>query len=244
MTERDYGGILPCGGRGKRFIELSGDVVPKSLFKVGGKELIKYSIEALSPEIVTRLVFAVDYKADEIKKWVHEAQLPHVVHFSEQTEPGVLGSIVAGADYIQEESMVACNTDEVRLGLSLINVIRFHEARRTLATMVATYTNHLYRHRVVEARENDHIVVETRLKPQEYKNHPERIGLVNTGFLIIEKQALRYFDPGYSRDWGGIIDPLCDAGQLSVYIDPEIHYFNIGTLEEYQEAEEYLEQDS
>jgi len=239
---REYGSVLPCGGKGSRLTPLSGDLLPKSLFRVGGKELIQYSLDVLRPDITRRLVFAIDHKAGDIRAWVHAANLPHIVEFSEQTEPGVLGAIVSGASHVKEDSLFACNTDEIRTGLNLEAIVKFHEAQSTLATLVATYTNQLYRHRLLEVREHDNIVTRTALKSEEYKLHPEKIGLVNTGFLVIEKEAMDLFDANYSRDWSGIIDPLCDAGQLSAYIDGRIQYFNVGTPEEYAEADAYLKQ--
>jgi NDP-sugar pyrophosphorylase family protein len=82
----------------------------------------------------------------------------------------------------------------------------------------------------------------TELKPERYKGQPDQVGLVNTGFLIIEKPAMEYFDPEHSRDWGGIIDPLCEAGQLSAFVDPDIQYFNVGTPSEFHDAEFFLSQ--
>jgi len=238
---REYGSILPCGGRGVRLAELTEN---KPLFKVGGKELIRYSIDILKPEIVKRLVLAVDYKADEIRQWAALSQLPYILHFSEQTEPGVLAAIVAGINYISEDSVVICNADEIRFGFNLADVIRFHENQGTLATMVTTYTDRLYRHRVIEIRERDNIVLKTRLKPEEHRGDPEKIGLINTGFLILEQRAFDHFDSDHNRDWGGIINPLCAKGQLSAYVNKKIVYFNVGTPKEYLEAEEYLKQNS
>ena len=241
---KEYGSVLPCGGKGTRIAEITEDKIQKSLLKVNGKELIRYSLDILQPEIVRNLVLAVDYRANEIRQWAELSQLPYAIHFSEQAEPGVLDSIVSGANYVPEDSMVTCNTDEIRLGLDLSDVIRFHEKQDTLATMVTTYTNNLSRHRVIEVDEKNNIILRTRLKPEEYEDHPEKNGLVNTGFLIIEKRAMDYFDANHSKDWGGIIDPLCEARQLSAYIEKRIVYFNVGTKEEFQEAEEYLKQKS
>lgn len=39
----EYGAILPCRGKGTRLIPLIGDLVPKSLYPVNGKELIIYT---------------------------------------------------------------------------------------------------------------------------------------------------------------------------------------------------------
>ncbi len=232
---------MPCGGKGERLASLTAGEVPKSLFVVGGKELIRYSTDLLTPETIQRLVFAVGLGGEEIKAWTEQANLPYSIHFSEQVESGILNAITSAADYVEGEGMIACNTDEIRLGLDLAEAVFFHESHDTLVTMVATTTDHLYRHRLLEIQE-DNLVLRTRLKPAEFKTRPHSIGLVNTGFLLIDKGAMEYFDPGHNTDWGGIIDPLCEAGQISAYIDWRIQFFNVGTVEEYSEARAYLEE--
>ncbi len=236
-----YGSVLPCGGRGTRLQPITEDRIPKSLFKVGGQELIRYSTDVLDPSMVGHLVFAVDHRAEQIHDWVESAGLPNIVRFSEQTEPGVLGALSTAAVQVPEAQFIACNTDEVRTNMDLERILDFHEKSGTLATMVTTYTNRLSRHRTVTVR-GDGRVVATELKPESYKNKPHAVGLVNTGFLVMDKRVTEHFDPSHSIDWGGLIDPLCDAGQLSAFADRNIAYFNVGTPEEYQEAETFLRQ--
>lgn len=236
-----YGGILPCGGKGTRLQSITQDRIPKPLFPVGGQELIRYSTDVLDPRRVRNLVFAVDHRAQQIYDWVQSAGLPNVVTFSEQTEPGVLGALSAAAAKVPQDQFVACNTDEVRTNLDLERILWFHEKSGTLATMVATHANRLNRHRLVIVRDDGRVVA-TKLKPEIYKNRQNAVGLVNTGFLVMNKRVTDYFDPSNSVDWGGLIDPLCDAGQLSAFIDSNIAYFNVGTPEEYQEAEAFLRQ--
>lgn len=146
-------------------------------------------------------------------------------------------AILSGAQYVEEASLAVCNTDEIRLGLNIEEMIRFHKTNGAWATMAVTYSNNLHRHRVVHVGQSDNRIIDTQLKPTEYLNHPRKIGFVNTGFIVMNKRALEYCDPAHSKDWGGIIYPLVDAGQLSAYIDRRIHYFNVGTQEKYEEAE-------
>ena len=44
--------ILLCGGKGTRFREVTGDKVPKSLYKLDGEELIKFTINNLDFSLV------------------------------------------------------------------------------------------------------------------------------------------------------------------------------------------------
>ena len=240
---KEYGGVLLCGGKGIRLESINPDNLPKSLFKIAGKVLIQYSVDTLPIQSVSQLVFAIGYKAEALKAWVNAAELLQSVQFSEQTKPGVLEAITKASRKVHADNMIACNTDEIRLGLNFDDVAKFHEQQGTLATMVTTYSNELSRHRLIE-RNDDGIITSSRLKPKEFQSSSETIGLVNTGFMILEKQALEYSDASYSHDWGGIIDPLTDAGQLSAFVNPHLHYFNVGTPEEYIEAERFLEQHS
>jgi len=233
---------MPCGGKGDRLAALNPDL-PKSLFKVAGKELIRYSVDCMDPDYVRQLVFAVGFGAERLEAWVHGYDLSQKVDISRQKEPGVLAAIEAGATYITQDSFIACNTDEIRRNMNLPNVIQFHESTASIATMLVTRASRLYRHRLITLGAKG-LVVQTKLKPEEYAAQPEVTGLVNTGFLVIDKVALEYFDPSHSRDWSGIIDPLCEAGKLSAYVDERVNYFNVGTPEEYRDAAVYLEQNT
>lgn len=179
--------ILLCGGKGTRLREISQDK-PKSLFEVAGKELIRYSTDIMTPDIVNKLIFAVDYKAEQISEWVNRMNFPQEVKFSYQSLPGVVEAIRNAAEYLTRDEMITCNTDELREGLNLERILSFHQRAGTMATMVASYSNRLYRHRLLDVRESDGRVLSSRLKPAEYINRPEVIGLVNTGFLIMDKK--------------------------------------------------------
>lgn len=233
--------ILLCGGKGKRLRSLTDDAVPKSLFPVSERELIKYSLDLMDPALVSSLIFAIDYKAEQMQKWVEDlAIFDFAVKFSTQTDPGVLGGIMAALNHTLADIVVSCNTDEIRQGFLLAEVLEAHRQSGRLATIVGTYANNLSRHRLLNIREKDNLVVTTALKPEEYKNHPERYGLVNTGFLVLDQLAFELADQRHSTDWGGLIDPLTDAGELHAFVAKNGVYFNVGTPEEYQEAEKYF----
>jgi glucose-1-phosphate cytidylyltransferase len=236
----EYSSVLPCGGKGTRLAELTGELA-KPLFKVGGKELISYSVDVLEPEIVRQIVFAVDYAAEALKQWVTDHRPPQKVDFAQQKTPGILGAILEGSRYATEDSFIACNTDEIRQGLNVSGAILAHESNLSPVTMVVTRSTNLSRHRIVEVGD-DGLITETTLKPELYENNTSANGLINTGFLIIDKDAIEYFDSGHSEGWSGIIDPLCDAGKINAHIDENITFFNVGTEPEYYETEAYVQQ--
>lgn len=238
---RQYSACLLCGGKGLRLRSLTKDDLPKSLVTLGERTLLQYSVESMAFPLVQELVFAVDYQSEKVVAWVNQQNLLHAVLFTGQDKPGILNAIQCAASHTQGKTLIVCNTDELRLQISLREALAFHENGNVAATMIATQMANLYRHRVLEVREDD-FIVSTTLKGESYKLRPDIQGIVNVGLLILEPHAFNYFQPEYNSDWSGIIDPLVNAGQLRAYIDKRIAYFNVGTPDEYYEAEAYLEQ--
>lgn len=233
--------ILLCGGKGERLRSITNDMVPKSLLPVNGRELIRYSLDQMDSALISSLIFAVDYKAEQMRKWVENlAIVDFDVKLSTRTNPTILSGIMDARSHITADTVVCCNTDEIRQGFQLAEVLMAHKQSGKLATIVGTYANNLSRHRLLNIRERDNLVVSTTLKPDEYKNSPDAYGLVNTGFLIFDQQAFDLADTEHSTDWGGLIDPLTEAGELHTFIVKNGVYFNVGTPEEYQEAEKYF----
>jgi len=238
-TDNRYGAILLCGGKGTRLRELTRDEIPKSLVLIEGKELIRYSLESMDPKIVKKLVFAVDYKSEQIIDWVNALNLPIKVEFSYQSKPGVLYAVKEAAAHIEGQKLIFCNTDELRINLHLDDAVRYHEASDYAATVVAAYTNALHKHGVLVI-DDKNTVLKLRLRDPIYSSKPEEIGLVNTGIIIMNKSAIDYFNPEYDKDWNGITEPLIEASKLRAYIAAEMKFYHGNTLEQVLEANEYI----
>jgi len=241
MSNRLYDACLLCGGKGKRLLPITNDLVPKSLVEIHGKKLIQFSLDTLNALPVSRVIFAVDHQSDALRLWAEQQRLVFPISFSEQVNPGILPALQSATTLMAGKSAIVCNTDEIRLHLKLQPALDFHEASRGLATMVVTRSTNLSHHRVVEV-DIAGLVRSTSLKDARYLEHPELSGLVNTGIMIFEPQAFAHSDRLHDAGWSGIIDPLVAAGQLRAYVDTNIIYFNVGTEAEYHEAAGFLEQ--
>lgn len=236
------GAVLLCGGKGSRFKEVTGDSVPKSLFQVNGKKLIEYSVDLFSPSLFDQLVFAVDYKSEQLEEWVLNSPVNDQAVISYQNKPGVLDAVECALKFLEDKDYNAlCNTDEIRLGLSLASALEHHKQSSALGTIVATYTNHLYRHGVISLDKNESRVTSFQLKPEEYQQTPDKVGLVFTGIILLDQRAKELFDSEHDSNWMGIIHPLLDSGQLAAYVAPDVKYFNVGTKTEYNEALSFFE---
>lgn len=227
--------IMLCGGRGSRLKELTGGKVPKSLVKIGDRELLSHSIKDLDLKYVNKIIFAINHYSEEIKQWVTDMDLSCDYVFSEQEVDGILPAINSAIEKVAMPRFVVCNTDEIREGFAFDDLIEFHLKHSRLATVVAAYSDNLVRHRVLSLNDNGQVIA-TKLKHRPYEDKPDESDLVNTGFWMLEKPAAEYFKVGGSLDWSEVIDPLVEAGQVYAFVMPQVTYFNVGTKEEYIEA--------
>lgn len=232
--------ILLCGGKGTRFREVTQDKVPKSLFKLNDFELIKFTTDNLDFSLVNSLIFAVDHHAESVMEWAKAQQFSCPVHFSTQTEPGVLGAVKAALSYVTTDSFIVCNTDEMRDGISMKELLKHHSTNpKSKATMLTTFSDHLSQHRVITTN-SDNIVTASELKNPLYKDQETAVKQINVGFIVFKKDAVPLFDAVHGNDWSSLIHPLIDARLMGAALNPTIHYFNIGTAHELEQARSYL----
>ncbi len=231
--------ILLSGGKGSRFSSITHNKIYKSLYKVNNSELFKYSTDLLDFSLVNRLIFAVDSNSKGVIQWVKKQGFPCEVVFSHQTDPGVLGAVEGALNHVTANHFLVCNTDEIREGLSMAEVLEGHIQSGNVATMASTLANKLYFHRVIESDDN-HRVISMDLKNQYYREFPEIIKEIHVGFVIFKRDALDYFNRSYGKDWDGMLGPLVEMGLIKSSPNARINFFNVGTAEELREAKAYI----
>jgi NDP-sugar pyrophosphorylase family protein len=233
--------ILLSGGRGSRLRSVIQGDMSKALFKVNGAELITYSLDSLDFSLVNSLIFAID--TGGVKEWVEARKFPVNVIFSEQDEPGIYGAVKKALTYVETDSFLVCNTDEVREGLSLNSLLDEHEAsQQTIATMALAPVDHLARHRVIETDANG-VITSAILKDEFYESHPSIVKPVNAGYVLYKREAMQHFaHEDYDLNWNPIVDPLVEKRIMKGFLYPHMSYYNVGTPKELEEALVYFNQ--
>jgi NDP-sugar pyrophosphorylase family protein len=229
--------LLLCGGKGTRFRPITQDTMPKSLWKVGGKELIRYTTDGLTPKLIENLIFCVNHLDDRIKSWADRQQYPYKLKFSNQDAPGIPEAVKSALRLANTQHVAICNTDEIRDGFNFESAINFHFSSQATSTMVVTKSNCLFRHRKVELDDNS-LITSSELKPSQFTANPNVVGTINTGFIIINRDLIGNHSMGL--DWGTIIDRLIEKRLLYANLQPNLRYFNVGTASELEEAEKFL----
>lgn len=236
MEANKRAAVILAGGKGTRLRNIIGESRQKVLLEIGGKPLIQHTTDSLARGNIGRLIFALSHKAEDVRFWIKSQNFSQIVDMTIDTKPGVSHAIRSALERIAETTVVCCNGDELRYGLDAEKVLAYHESSNANCTMVAGYANHLYRHRLLAIREKDSLLLTSRLHPEEFRNTPEAIGLVNVGFLVFDIKAVDHFDERLDDGWDSIISSLCKKELISVYPEPSLRYFNVGTEEELREA--------
>lgn len=235
MNEKTEG-ILLCGGKGERFKNVTGANCPKSLFKVNDQELISYSVDNLSTNLISKFNFVTLHLAEQVEGWIcQNINKPFKVFL--QKEPGITNAISLVTNESKADHFVCCNTDEIRIGLDMSQFLNSHFANcqnGKIGTMLISPQKNLARHRLITIDETKKIIA-TELKPTRYLSDKESSGLVNSGLIIFSQKIKNYLSKDGS--WSSIIDQLVAEEKLSAYISPQLYYANVGTEDELREVQ-------
>ena len=135
-----------------------------------------------------------------------------------------------------------CNGDEIRLNLNLKRLLRFHERSNSTATVIGANANKLYNEAVLKIREGR--VFDVIIDDIRYLAKPDEVDIASAGMMVINREAIKYFDQKYGTGWNSILIPLVNGGQLCAYVDQNVAFFNINTGSQVAVAREYLRQNT
>lgn len=102
--------VIFAAGLGTRLRPLT-DNLPKPMIDVGGKPILRHTLEAL-PAAVTEAVVVVGYKGDAIR--AHFADFPAPLRFVEQTELlGTYDALMSAHPHLDDAPFLALNGDDL-----------------------------------------------------------------------------------------------------------------------------------
>ena len=221
--------VILCGGAGMRLREET-EVKPKPMVRIGRHPMLWHIMRAYAHHGFDEFVLCLGYKGEVIKQWfynyawlAHDFTLrpgqPPVIHRDADTLDWTVTCADTGrhADtgerirrarrYIDGDRFCVTYGDGVS-DVDLAEVLKFHVERGKLATVVAVRPSS----RFGELTVNDvGIATSFREKPQVDN------GWINGGFMVFEAAALDWFAEGVGSLEDGVLVPLAEAQQLSVY---------------------------
>jgi len=221
--------ILLAGGLGTRLREET-EFRPKPMVEVGGRPIIWHIMKNLSHFGIDDFIVASGYKSNVIKDYFlnyearsndftvelgnrdsltfhgahDEASWKVTVAFTgDETMTG--GRVFRAAKYLDDEPFLVTYGD----GLADVDINALLSTHRTsgkLGTVTSVQPNS--RFGVMDVSDSGAVT--------RFREKPKVDGWINIGFMILEKDALEYFDADCVLEQGPLVE-LANAGELSAY---------------------------
>ncbi|MBI1970507.1 HAD-IIIA family hydrolase [Candidatus Woesearchaeota archaeon] len=228
------------GGEGSRLGSLTRDV-PKPLISVGGKPILEHLLLLLQRYGIKEVILCSGRLAGKIIEVVGDGKL-FGVQIQHSIEPFPLGSggpIVHARDLLHDDVIVM--NGDVFIDMDLRALLRFHQQRNALATLVVHPSDH--------PEDSDVILLDDGEQVKELIHKPGRdVGsrITNAGLCVINRTALDHFPNEQKLNLElDIITSLISSGRVYAYnterYDPGAYLKDMGTPERLQQVEKYYE---
>lgn len=224
--------IILAGGLGTRLRSVIADV-PKPMAEISGRPFLEYQLDYLIEQGVTRVVFAVGYKAEFIKSHFCESYKSiEIVYSVEKTLLGTGGAIQQALSFCCTDNVFVFNGDSLFI-LDLTQMFLAHKASQLPVTLAVKLEYDCSRYGTVEFDQNNTIT--SFIEKMPYRNR-----FINTGLYCINNDLFdKHKYPtnfSFEKDY---LEIKAKQGKLKSFRGAG-YFIDIGTPEDYSKAERYF----
>lgn len=235
--------VIMAGGRGSRIQEIFPDI-PKPLIKISELTVIEHEILTLKNQGLSEFIITVSHLAEKITEYLGDGRRlgVNIEYFIEKEPLGNAGALFKIKDRLTEDFLLI-NADSI-FNIDIKRVIKFHNDKKSIATIVTHPNNHPYDSGLIEAEKDGKVIrwlTKEDIRPQWYKNR------VNAGIHILNKNI--FYHAGIATNTNeyikkidldrDILRPLVPWGELYCY-DCTEYIKDMGTPERYEEVRRNL----
>jgi NDP-sugar pyrophosphorylase family protein len=227
--------VILCAGLGTRLGDLTRDR-PKVMLPVGGKPLLQRHLELLRAQGVTDIGINLHYLPDAITDYFGDGSKFGVnLHYSHETEIlGTAGGVKRFAPFLGGQPFWVFYGDNL-FALKLETVVKFHRAKKSVATIVLFEHHEPWTMGVVETDADGRVLRFVEKGPRESCPPKAR---VNGGIYLLEPRVLSYIPEDRPSDFGRDVFPeMLRRGEPLYAMFPGIYLEDIGTPERYAKVQ-------
>ena len=216
-----------AGGMGTRLRDVIQDV-PKPMAPIQGKPFLEYLLNWVLKYPVSKIVFAVGYKADVIKAHFGENFKSIPIVYAEEKEPlGTGGAILNALRYTSNKNVIIINGDTY-FPVDLINLVKFHQTSVGALSIALKEMKDFDRYGTVD------LVEETITGFKEKR--PLETGLINGGIYVLNRAFLYQMNlPERFSFEQAVLEEGASTGKLKAMIFTET-FIDIGVPDDYKKA--------
>ncbi len=229
-VEREHLGlpvVIMAGGTGTRLAPLT-TVLPKPLMPVGEKTILELIMERFAQYGCEHFYVSVNYKANLIRAYLADLDLPYAVEFVEEARPlGTAGSL--GLLRERLTSTFFLTNCDITVDADYADIVEFHRTRADRITLVASAKHYTVPYGVCEIAEGGTL--------SGMREKPEFDFLVSTGFYVLEPSVLEDIQDDTHSHMTDVINDCLERGEkVGVYPVPERSWMDIGEVEALRET--------
>ena len=220
--------VILAGGKGTRMRPFTYEM-PKPMIPVKGKPLIQHIIELCRKYDIREIILSIGYLGDKIRE--HFGDGSHlgvtIKYVEEKEEMGTAGPLNLAREYLDSPFLMF--NGDVLSNVNLLDMIKFHNDQKCIATIGLTQVQDISSFGVVQLMGNK--IVGFKEKPQ----GQEDSRLINAGVYIFEPEILNFIPKGRAMLEKDVFPQLSEEGRLFGYPFTG-QWFDTGTPEAYEEA--------
>jgi len=172
--------VIMAGGFGTRMKPLT-NVLPKPLIPIGDKTILEEIFNRFGNYGCNRFYISVNYKADLIKYYIKNQNLPYEINYLEEDKPmGTVGSLSLLKKKIDQTFFVS-NCD-ILVEQDYSEILDYHRNNKNEITVVAALKHYPIPYGTIETGENGKLI--------SLHEKPEVTFKINSGMYILEPHLL------------------------------------------------------
>jgi mannose-1-phosphate guanylyltransferase / phosphomannomutase len=226
--------VLMAGGSGTRLRPLTCDL-PKPMVPILNRPIAEHIIALLKQHGIREIIATLHYLPDVLRDYFQDGTDfgVQMIYAVEEDQPLGTAGCVKNIEELLTETFLVISGDSVT-DFDLSAAIAFHQARRSLATIVLTRVPNPLEFGVVITDETGHI--------QRFLEKPSTSEIfsdtVNTGTYILEPEVLEYLPANRELDFSKDLFPLLLSKGTPIYgYVADGYWCDVGSLEAYREAQ-------
>jgi D,D-heptose 1,7-bisphosphate phosphatase len=195
--------VILAGGQGTRLKQLTA-VMPKPMVKIGNKPLLEHQIILLRENNIHDIIILVNHLKESIISYFDDGKKWGVsISYFEEVEPlGTVGGIKAIESKLQSDFLVLYG--DVMLDMDIARLQKFHQEKKSEATLVLHPNDHPYDSDLVDVNEEGKI---TAFHPKPHTGNRYYRNLVNAGAYIFSTRIFDFIERNKKADFGRDIFP-------------------------------------
>jgi NDP-sugar pyrophosphorylase family protein len=228
--------LILAGGFGTRLRPLTLET-PKPVVELVGRPILAYQLDLLRRAGITDVILSLNYQPTKIQEVIGDGA-PYGVQVRYVVEPeprGTAGAVKFAGEFIRETTVILNGDNLINLDIS--EVVRYHRAKRALATVVLEEIENPALYGLVEIAAEDNRILNFLEKPGEERIKDISIRTVNAGTYVLEPEVLDLIPPeaSYSFEYG-VFPELLRRGEKFFAFVTDSYWLDVGTPERYLEA--------